>query len=261
MKSIDAKDIDKLSGQRLVGNDTFYFRCHAGLACFNQCCRNLNLFLYPYDVIRLKNHLGITAGQFLDQHTDLVLRPGNHFPDVLLRMADNAERTCPFLGTGGCSVYPDRPDACRTFPVEQGILFHGPGERTEPVHFFRPPDFCLGQHEEQPLTISSWAADQEADKHHRMTLLWSELKTLFQNDPWRGEGPEGRRGKMAFMATYNMDGFREFVYNSSFLKRFKVKKDLLTRAKKDDVVLMKLGFSWVKLYLWGIQTKAIRPKK
>jgi Fe-S-cluster containining protein len=261
MKSIDPKNIDQLPGQRLTGADTFNFRCHAGLACFNQCCRNLNLFLYPYDIIRLKNHMGITAGQFLDRHTNLVLRPETHFPDVLLQMADNPEKTCPFLGAGGCTVYQDRPDACRTFPVEQGVMFHGPGKQTELVHFFRPPDFCMGQHEDRPLSITSWVADQEADTHHRLTLLWSELKALFQDDPWRGEGPEGQRGKMAFMATYNMDEFRNFVFNSSFLKRFKIKKDLLARARKDDVVLMKLGFSWVKLYLWGMPTKTIRPKK
>jgi Fe-S-cluster containining protein len=73
---------------------------------------------------------------------------GNHFPDVLLRMADNESKTCPFLSDAGCTVYPDRPDTCRTFPVEHGMLFTGPARRhREIVSFFRPPDFCQGQHE------------------------------------------------------------------------------------------------------------------
>ncbi len=40
---------------------------------FSLCCRNLNLFLYPYDVIRLKKGLEITSDQFLDKYVDIVL--------------------------------------------------------------------------------------------------------------------------------------------------------------------------------------------
>ncbi len=91
-----------------------------------------------------------------------------------------------------------------------------------------------------------------------MTLQWAELKGLFQTDPWGREGPDGPRGKMAFMATYNMDRFRDFLFNSSFLKRYKVKSAILKKVRTDDVELMKLGFEWVKLYIWGIKTKHIR---
>lgn len=260
MKAIDLSELDNLPGMRLKDGGTFRFRCHSGLDCFNRCCRNLNLFLYPYDVIRLKNSLGISSDRFLDEHVDVVLRPGSFFPEVLLQMAENEERTCPFLTTEGCSVYPDRPDACRTFPVEQGVVYHGDSGEMELIHLFRPPEFCLGRHEDQELTIESWREDQEAGVHNQMTLLWAELKAMFQSDPWQGEGPDGPRGKMAFMAVYNVDRFRSFVFESSFTKRYKVKKEHLRKMQKDDVALMKFGFRWVKLYLWGIADKRIRPR-
>ena len=82
---------------------------------------------------------------------------------------------------------------------------------------------------------------------------------MFQNDPWGREGPQGTRGKMAFMATYNVDRFRNFIFESSFIKRYKVKTDLLKKIKSDDIALMKFGFEWLKLFVWGIQTKKIRP--
>lgn len=258
MKYVDINNLDKLPGIRLEDNDTFSFQCHPALACFNRCCRNLNLFLYPYDVIRLKSRLGITSDLFLDKYVDIVLRSPNFFPDVLLSMSEDKERTCPFLTESGCSVYPDRPDTCRTFPVEQGALYDAEKKKTTPIYFFRPPDFCLGQHEDKSWTIKTWAKDQDAVLYNKMTLLWSELKRLFQTDPWGGEGPEGPMGKMAFMATYNMDRFRDFVFNSSFLKRYKVKSPIIKKIKKDDVELMKLGFSWVKLLLWGIKTKYLK---
>ena len=123
MKPVEIEDIDKLPGIRIKENDTFCFRCHPEVECFNRCCRNLNLFMYPYDVHRLKQSLGISSDEFLDRYVDIVLRPTNFFPDVLLRMAENSQKTCPFLIESGCSVYPDRPDTCRTFPIEQGMLY------------------------------------------------------------------------------------------------------------------------------------------
>jgi hypothetical protein len=55
-----------------------------------------------------------------------------------------------------------------------------------------------------------------------------------------------------------MDEFRKFIFQSSFLKRYKVKTLILKTLEKDDVELMKFGFSWVKLFLFGIQSKQIR---
>ncbi len=257
MKYVDIDNVDKLPGRRLEDNDTFSFHCHQGLSCFNLCCRNLNLFLYPYDVIRLKKRLGITSDQFIDKYVDVVLRRSSFFPEVLLRMSENKERTCPFLTESGCSVYPDRPDTCRTFPVEQGILYDAKRKKKVLIHFFRPPDFCLGWHESKEWTTHTWSKDQHAVLYNKMTLQWAELKGLFQTDPWGKEGPDGPRGKMAFMATYNMDRFRDFLFNSSFLKRYKVKSAILKKVRTDDVELMKLGFEWVKFYIWGIKTKCL----
>jgi Fe-S-cluster containining protein len=260
MKHVDSKQLENLPGVRLQEDDTFRFECRSDLACFNRCCRNLNLFLYPYDVVRLKSRLGLRSDRFLDRYVDIVLRPSSFFPDVLLRMADNTEKTCPYLTDQGCSVYPDRPDTCRTFPVEQGALYNETTRQTKRVHFFRPPDFCLGQHEKREWTPKTWAADQDATLYNQMTLQWAEVKRLFQNDPWGLEGPDGRKAKMAFMATYNMDQFREFVFQSSFLKRYKVKTALCKKIANDEVELLKFGFKWVKFYLWGIKSKAIRVR-
>jgi Fe-S-cluster containining protein len=258
VRRIDIETPEKLPGQLIKKDDTFSFQCHSRLSCFNLCCRNLNLFLYPYDVIRLKNRLGISSDQFLDKHVDAVMREDSHFPDVLLKMSENKEKTCPFLTASGCVVYSDRPDACRTFPVEQGLYYEAGKGRSTVISFFRPPDFCLGQHEDKTWTVQSWAEDQEAEDYHQMTVTWSKVKQLFQKDPWGSEGPQGRKAKMAFMVTYNIDRFRDFIFNSSFLKRYHVKTALLKKMKTDEVELLNFGFDWVKLFVWGIRAKQIR---
>jgi len=260
MKSVDIKNLDHIPGKKLESGDTFSFKCHQDLACFNKCCRNLNLFLYPYDVIRLKKNLGISTDQFLDTYVDIVLRPDEFFPEVLLRMADNSERTCPFLNKSGCTVYLDRPDTCRTFPVEQGRIYNAESKKGEAISFFRPPDFCLGQNEEKIWSPESWAKDQDAVLYNKMTARWSDIKRLFQSNPWGAQGAEGEGGKMAFMAAFNIDQFREFVFNSSFLKRYKIKSTTLKKIKTDDLELMKIGFSWIGLFVWGIKSKSIRQR-
>jgi Fe-S-cluster containining protein len=259
MKSIKPEEINQLPGIPLKNTDTFTFRCHSGLTCFNQCCRNLNLFLYPYDVLRLRKRLDMDSDRFLEAHADVVLRRGNHFPDVLLRMAENESKTCPFLSDAGCTVYPDRPDTCRTFPVEHGMLFTDRPGTSEIISFFRPPDFCRGQHESQTLTLSQWADDQEAVTHNRMTARWASVKALFQKDPWGAEGLNGSKGKMAFMAAYNIDRFRDFVFQSSFLKRYRVKKTIVKKLRASDRELLLFGFEWIRYFVWGIPSRQIRP--
>jgi len=260
MKPIDPKELENLPGIRLKQRERFNFECHPGIGCFNRCCRNLNLYLYPYDVLRLRERLAVSSDAFLERYVDVIQRSGNFFPDVLLRMADDDERTCPFLTPTGCSVYPDRPDTCRTFPVERGLLYDADTGKDVELHYLRPPDFCLGPNEGKRWTVAGWMADQKAADYQAMTVRWAKFKRLFENDPWGTEGPQGSKARMAFMATYNIDRFREFVFASSFLKRYRIKHDSLRRLKRDDTELLGLGMDWVKFFLWGIKSKRFRQR-
>lgn len=258
MKFLDANALENIPGRRLGEREAFTFDCRPGLSCFNRCCRNLNLFIYPYDVIRLKKRLAVDSDRFIEERLDIVLRKDNHFPDVLLRMAGDGG--CIFLTDAGCAVYSDRPDTCRKFPLEQGILCN-PGKGADrPLYFLRPPDFCLGPHEAMVRTPKSWSGG-ESEIYARMTRKWYELKRLFFEDPWGGEGPEGRRAKMAFMATYNIDRFRDFLLNSSFLKRCRISAADLRKIETDDAALLEFGFDWVRLFLWGIASPRIRFRR
>jgi len=260
MKYLDLKELDSMPGKRLEDDDVFTFDCHNGLECFNRCCRNLNLYLYPYDVVRLKNLLNIDSELFLDEYVDIVLRPSSFFPEVLLKMSEDETRSCIFLSESGCCVYSDRPDTCRKFPLEQGAVYDAEEKKTGWINFFRPPDFCKGPQEQKSWTPASWRGGPDGETYNAMTLLWAEVKRLFQTDPWGHEGPEGTRAKMAFMASYNVDRFREFIFKSSFLKRYKVKSAVLKKLEANDEELLKFGFLWIKLFVWGIKTKKIRER-
>lgn len=260
MKYIDPANMDALPGERIAPGKTFHFRCHPDIGCFNQCCRNLNLFLYPYDVLRLKTHLEMSSDDFIERYTNVVMRPGHYFPEVLLRMDDQQDGACTFVGDDGCRVYADRPHTCRNFPMEQGAVSDARTQSVTPVYFFRPPDFCLGPKEDQELTLEDWAADQASEVYNRMTLRWAQVRQWFQNDPWGSEGFEGSKGRMAFMAAYNIDNFREFVFNSSFIKRYRIKPKWTRQWRTDDKALLTFAFEWIEFFVWGRPSKYLRPK-
>jgi hypothetical protein len=44
-------------------DDSFQFSCTKHVTCFNSCCRDLNQFLTPFDILQLKNYLEITSGE------------------------------------------------------------------------------------------------------------------------------------------------------------------------------------------------------
>ena len=163
MKHLDIDELDRLPGKRINEKETFSFDCYPGIACFNQCCHNLNLFLYPYDVIRLKSRLDISSDQFIDRHVDIILRPNTFFPEVLLKMSDDDKR-CSFLTPTGCEVYPDRPDTCRKFPMEQGVLYDAETKKSKRIYFFKPPEFCRGTQEEKFWTPAKWNQDPNDGK-------------------------------------------------------------------------------------------------
>ena len=262
MKAIDPTGTDGLPGRRLAPDESFHFACGPELACFNRCCRHLNLFLYPYDVLRLKRRLGLDAEQFLDAHADMVLRPGHHFPDVLLRMADAPEHPCPFVAAEGCTVYPDRPFTCRSFPVEKGLVMGRGESRPRPAFFFNPPPFCLGPQQPHATTARNWFAEADTARYDRFTERWAVIQARFeQRDPWGVDGPRGPRAKMVFMASYNLDAFRRFVFDSSFLNRFKVPQERLRRLERSEEVLLELGMEWIEWVLWGIRRPGLRPRK
>ncbi|MFP4453160.1 MAG: YkgJ family cysteine cluster protein [Desulfosalsimonas sp.] len=259
MKYIKDTDAADIPGRPLAENERFAFACHQGMECFNQCCRNLNLYLYPYDVIRLKSRMEISSGEFIDTYTHAVLREGSHFPHVLLAMAENDEKTCPFLTDEGCRIYSDRPQTCRAYPVEQAVYFEEGRPRL--LHYFRPPEFCRGPEQDRFWTVKSWESEQGAGFYNQMAIEWAEIMGLFTRDPWGAEGPSGQRARMAFMAAYNVDEFRRFVLESSFLSRFKIKPDVRMKLGKEDVAVLRLGFAWIKLAVFGIRTNQLSPKK
>lgn len=236
-------------GHTPIGDTPFCFDCHPGVACFTRCCKDADMYLYPYDIIRMKRRLRIDSNSFLDQHTFSAIRDNPFFPNVMLKMTEGPEKPCPFLTSKGCGIYEDRPSSCRTYPLERGVSRTDPQGGRADFYFLKKDAHCLGHREKRQWTVTEWITDQQMAEFNGMNDLWVDMDSLFRTDPW-GQNRD-KQIRMAFTACFNVDKFREFVFDSSFLSRFDLSRNRVDRLKASDEEMMKLGFQWVKFFLTG----------
>ena len=234
----------------LLGDGTFRFACHSGVACFTRCCHNADMYLYPYDIIRLKQRLGLTSEAFLAQHTITAFRDNPYFPNVMLKMSDLPDSPCSFLSPTGCTVYEDRPYSCRAYPLEPA--FYGDGDSRLNIRcYVARHGHCLGHREDRQWTAHQWMEDQQMGDYSEINAAWARIDTLLRRNPFGEKGADSPAMKMVYMAAYNPDTFRRFVFESSFLSRFGVPEDRLKAVQENDTELLLLGFDWILRFLGG----------
>lgn len=243
-------------GLEPLGPEGFTFACNPEVPCFTRCCRRLELQLYPYDILRLKKRLGISSEEFLERYAGVGQGGNPHFPAVILRMLPEApEYPCPFLDPAlGCTVYADRPSACRTYPLERAVERGGVGGRKQDFYFLVRHDYCQGHGRGRPWPVKEWLADQQLLPFNVMADRWTEMDTLFAGNPWKGEGAAGPRQLLAFMICYNIDRFRDYVRDHDLLRRFRLDKARRRAIELDDEALLSFGFDWLQHLLGGRST-------
>lgn len=237
------------AGPVLTESDTFYFHCHSQVSCFTRCCRNTDMYLYPYDIVRLKTGLGMSSEEFLKRHTTVYIRDNPHFPHVMLKMSDSEDKACPFLKADGCTVYKDRPFSCRAYPLERAVARCDGRSGRDVCYFIARHPYCRGHEEKRQWTVASWMDNQALADYNAMNDLWVDIDTIFRGNPWGNRGLDSPALKMAFMACYNVDKLRTFFFDSSFLNRITVPAARIEKIRADDAELMIFGFDWVKLFL------------
>ncbi|MBD3850998.1 MAG: YkgJ family cysteine cluster protein, partial [Acidobacteria bacterium] len=121
--------------RQLAEGETFGFTCHPGVPCFNSCCADVNIILTPIDVLHLARRLGMNTREFLETHTSNPITKDLQLPISMLRMKDEENKPCPFVGEEGCTVYEDRPWACRMYPLGLAIPPASAGKEPEPIFF------------------------------------------------------------------------------------------------------------------------------
>ena len=229
---------------QLTENSRFQFKCHPGVPCFTQCCRGIDIMLTPYDVIRIKNRMGIPSEDFLALYTKPQLLETTDLPVITLKMMDDEQRSCPFVREDGCIIYEDRPTTCRYYPLGVATLSYKEQQEGGFYIFINEPH-CKGFDEKDQWTVTEWRKNQGLDIHDEINGLWADLIVRKKSIPANVRLTEKTK-KMFFTASYDMDGFRRFVFESSFLTLYDIDRKTLEEIRSDEIALLRFGFNWLK---------------
>ncbi len=244
--------------KRLSLHDKFHFACHAGLPCFTKCCSDVNIVLTPYDVLRLRRRLGIGSEEFIERYTILPQIPeGQKLPVVLLKM-DEQTRACQLVSEKGCTVYTDRPWACRMYPVGMASERSADKPDGEEFYFLLEDRRCHGLEEPNELTIRQWLESQQTADYDAAN---EELKNVtLHKFLTHGYALEPEHRQMYFMACYNLDRFREFIFESSFLRKFDIEPDVVEAIRDDDEALLRFAYRWLRFALFHERTVKVNEE-
>jgi hypothetical protein len=142
------------------------------------------------------------------------------------------------------------------YPIGMALPPARAGEDPEPCYFLFENDFCKGTGEPGEWTVSSWRADQRIDDQEELEAGYREIVA----HPWfiGGRQLEAKRIEMFHMACFDLDRFRRFLFESTFLKRFELEDELVESLRTDDETLLRFAFRWLRYALFGEPTVRAR---
>ena len=231
------------------GKDELTFQCSPDNSCFNDCCRDLNQFLTPYDILRLKNNLEMHSSDFLRKYTSMHKGPETGLPVISFKPDPAAGYACPFVTEKGCAVYHDRPGSCRLFPLARAISrSRETGKITEHYALIHDPG-CKGFGKASGQTVQEWIDTQDVGIYNKMNDRMMEIITLKNTImPGKLEGPPA---DAFYLACYDLDNFRKEIFENGLMNEIPSAAEALEKAEESETELLKLGFEWIKYHLFG----------
>jgi len=242
-------------------NSKIQFRCHPGVTCFTDCCGNIKIVLTPYDILQMRKRLNMDAAEFLHTYTEPTYLEKTDFPGVMIKLTE--EGRCPFIKskTEGCLIYSDRPTACRYYPVGMANFHEGAQEEqsSEQFYFVVKEPHCKGFEEEKVWTIREWREDQGVAKRDELNKGWMELVMRRKSFGYQATLSEQAK-RMFFMASTDLDQFRSFIFDSSFLQTYDVGPETLEKIREDDVELLLFSYRLLASMLFGTNDVKVKPE-
>lgn len=241
----------------LEGNVEIQFQCRKGIKCWNACCSNIDISLTPYDILRLSRRLGISTTEFLQQYTFPYELEQDGIAGVKFKPLENGT-ACQFMRPEGCSVYEDRPTACRYYPVALLSLRRSDEYTDRQSYAMVTEAHCLGHQEPRKLTIEEYRADQGIVEYDDMARGWRQLVLKKKSSGPTVGKPSKRSLQLWFMACYDLDRFRAFVASEQFGETWDIPADELKNILIDDKEMMLFAFRFLRQVMFGEESIKMR---
>ena len=184
----------------------------SGCTMCGLCCFGTDTVLSPYDILRIRRHLGCTTSDLIQRGLVEVFAGGSSglpLAMIALRKLDNGGKVCPFLqpvvdgqksrertkGKGepspedvkaartpkrlACGVYPARPAVCRSSPLGRLTVLSKRAEDTKHVFCHPPTASCRAIQGEGRVRVADWIKDNGVqpywDASERFNRLFSVM--------------------------------------------------------------------------------------
>lgn len=229
----------------------FRFECKPGISCFNACCKQADITLAPYDIIRLKNRLGMTSIEFLKKHTVPFQMDSHGMPGVKMRTTD-IDPVCLFMDeVKGCTVYEDRPSACRYYPVALMSSRKSDEYHDEQHYALVEESHCMGHKQPREITVADYRKEQQVEEYDELNRDYYRIILKKKSTGPAIGAPSTTSFQFFFMVAYNTDKFKEFLQAPNFRAMYDVADAEFDGIISDDIERLKFGYRLLMQVLFG----------
>jgi len=237
--------------QQLSENSKICFNCYPGISCFNACCKQADITLTPYDVLRMKNRLGMSSSEFLMKHTVPFQLDAHGMPGIKMRTTDN-NPVCLFMDEKtGCTIYTDRPTACRYYPMAQ-LSSRRSDEYVDHQSYavVREPH-CKGHDEAREISIAEYRQEQQVAEYDEYNREFYQLILKKKSTGPAIGKPSDISFHFYFMVSFDSDRFKEFLQSTSFRSVYAISEQEFNSLLNDDYARLKFGYRLLRQVLFG----------
>lgn len=257
-KLVSPPQVSPVQPVELTLDSAFQFRCHKDIACFNACCRNIDLQLTPYDILRLKNRLGLTSSEFVGRYTMPFEMDAHGMPGLKMATKPGTSE-CIHLTGEGCGVYEDRPAACRYYALGNMAVRKKDSGEVQDAYFVVREGHCLGHEEPHEQTVGEYRVEQGLDKYDEMNSHWRRI-ILKKRSAGPAVGSPSERSLQLFdMCSYDLDSFREFVQSPKFKEVIELPPEQEQELVDNEESLLEFAMRFLEQVLFGVHSLKVRP--
>ncbi len=242
----------------LTLDSEFQFHCHKDISCFNECCKNIDITLMPYDIQRLKRRQGISSSAFVAKYTLPFPMDAHDMPGLKLATRPGST-ACVFLSPEGCSVYEDRPTACRYYALgSMGVRKQGSAE-VEDVYFVVREPHCKGHEEPRTQTVREYLVEQGLVEYDEKNREWRDIVLKKRSSGPTVGKPTPRSMQLFDMCSYDIDNFRAFLQSPGFAEVFDLDGKEKSELTEDEDRLFQFSCRFLKQVLYGEMSIPVNP--
>lgn len=231
---------------KIDDNEEFHFSCHPDVPCFTHCCRELELALTPFDVLRLRKGTALHSKELLERYIITEQTVEDVFPRFYLTMVDDGQASCVFVTENGCGVYEHRPGACRAYPLGRAAIQHDDGSLNH-FHVLLKEPHCKGFAEKDIQTVPLYTKNQGLEKYNHFNDL---IASILQHEKVKqGMRFTQKQISMYTLAMYDLDTFRQKLFDNTLENTPPLTQEQKTAFANDEALFL-FAVQWIKQQLF-----------